>query len=221
VNEGKTIKVGVVDDHAVVREGVVNILQGHNGMTVVFQGASADEAVALCREHRPDLLLIDQGIPGTGLAAVRTLQEELPSIVCVIFTAGDDPLVAIEALTIGASGYILKGISGNDLRTALVRILEGDSYVSPEFATRLITAAGAPVKTRNPNATLNAREEQIMMRVEKGLTNRQIAEELNLSEQTIKGYMSGIFEKYDVSNRVSAIREYQAEKASGLVARRH
>ncbi len=207
--EIKDILIGIVDDHCIVREGLVRVLRKMQGARVVFEGANAFEAVDLAVKHEPDLLIVDLGIDGGGLNAIRLIGERAPNVRCVVFTASDDPKAALAALTLGAKGFILKGIGAAELVSALQSILSDQSYVSPEFAMRLVEVANATGGTVAADLHLNVREVQVINEVEKGLTNRQIAERLKISEQTVKYYMTSLMQKYGVTNRTLAVLEHR------------
>ena len=205
----KAARVGIVDDHFVLREGLINVLSKSGVFDVVFDVSTATEVVAATEKHQPQLVLIDVGIEGGGLQALRAIKEENPDVYCVMFTSCDDPLKALGALSQGAEGYILKGINPTDLVQALQGILANQSFVSPEFASKLVEAAVKKTERPKPVSNLTHREDQVMKKVKNGLTNRQVAESLKLSEQTVKYYVSSAMQKLGVHNRVSAVQAYQ------------
>lgn len=204
-NIGNTTTVAIVDDHPVVRYGLKMVLEAEPGFNVVGDGETADEAVDLAARHKPAVMLLDLAMPGGGIEAMHRIREVSPTTRCMILTVCDDPNVAIEALKAGARGYVLKGVSASELRSAIWVVVKDSSFISPEFATRLLQAAQAPHRTQTPHDVLTHRETQIIDEVEKGLTNRQIAVKLNVSEKTVKYYMTSVMQKYNVNNRVSAV----------------
>jgi two-component system, NarL family, nitrate/nitrite response regulator NarL len=207
----KEIRIGIADDHCIVREGLVRVLRKIPDARVVFEGKTAEEAIRLAADHEPDLLIVDLGMEGGGLNAIRMINEQTPEVRCVVFTASEDPMTAITAMSLGAKGYILKGIGADELVKALKSVLDDHSYVSPEFAMKLVSAANARKESSAEEANLNVREVQVITEVEKGLTNRQIAERLKISEQTVKYYMTSLMQKYRVSNRTLAVLEYRKQ----------
>lgn len=207
------IRIGIVDDHCIVREGLVRVLRKLPGARIVFEGSSCSDAMRLTVEHEPDMLIIDLAMEGGGLNAIRHIREVLPEVRCVVFTASDDPMTAMAALSLGATGYILKGIGASELVAALQSILSNQSYVSPEFAMKLVSAANDRKVAAPAGTGLNVREVQVITEVERGLTNRQIAERLKISEQTVKYYMTSLMQKYGVSNRTLAVLEYRKHHA--------
>jgi two-component system, NarL family, nitrate/nitrite response regulator NarL len=205
----KEIRIGIADDHSIVREGLVRVLRKIPHARVVFETKTAEDAIRLATEQEPDLMIVDLGMEGGGLNAIRMIHERTPDVRCVVFTACEDPMTAITAMSLGAKGYILKGIGADELVKALKSVLNDQSYVSPEFAMKLVSAANARKEAAVEEANLNVREVQVITEVEKGLTNRQIAERLQISEQTVKYYMTSLMQKYHVSNRTLAVLEYR------------
>ncbi|MGO4852552.1 response regulator [Phaeovulum sp. W22_SRMD_FR3] len=206
------ITVGIVDDHEVVRQGLSAILAQQRSMRVIGEGASAPEAVSLAIKYRPDVMLLDITMPGGGLEALKTIVSKTPEVRCVILTACDDASVAMAAITAGARGFILKGVSSGNLLAAIEVVMADQSYVSPEFAARLMDAALQVKLEGAPSLGLSRREEQVLREVEKGLTNREVADRLHLSEKTVKHYMTSVMQKFGVSNRVGAIRHLQGRE---------
>ena len=205
----KMARVAIVDDHVLFREGLAAILARSERYEIVFQGECAQDAVKGVIDHAPDLLLLDLGMPGESLDALRKIKSIAPETFCVILTSCDDPIKAMAAMSLGAEGYVLKGIKSDNLLVALDGILSKQTYVSPEFAMRLIKAADEASQKKNQSRLLSHREEQVITEVQKGLTNRQVADRLKLSEQTVKFYMSSVMQKMGVHNRVAAVQAYQ------------
>jgi len=197
------LRIAIVDDHPVVREGVIHILSGTDDVQVVAQGATASEAVRIVHQHSPDILLLDLGIPGIGLDALRQIMKEAPRTKVVILTMSDNNADVLEALRCGASGYILKGVSGTELRAALHRVQGSGSFVSPDLATRLLVDLSRNVEVVNAKryTGLTDREKDVFRLVRRGYCNKEIGSELDLSEKTVKHYLTNIFKKLDVRNR--------------------
>ena len=207
-------RVGIVDDHVLLREGLGSVLMRSGEYDIVFEGETSTDAISGVVRYEPDIVLLDLGIEGGGLEALRQIKADYPKIFCVILTSCDDPLKALAALSLGAEGYILKGIKSKDLLHALTGILAKQTFVSPDFAMRLITAVSEKSNNASQSASLSYREEQVISEVQNGLTNREVGQRLNLSEQTVKFYLSSAMQKLGVKNRVSAVREFQ--KQAGL-----
>lgn len=209
-----TMKIAIIDDHPLLREGLSAVFENHPDIEIVAQGKSANDALSISLDLCPDVILLDLGIPGGGLEALKEITQRAPSVKCVMLTVCDCAETAITALNSGARGYILKGVGANELVSALWKIMRDESFVSPEFATRLLQAAQTKAAPDPVIDVLSYRESQIMRELENGSTNRQIAEKLQISEKTVKYYMSAIMQKYGVSNRVSAVIAAQKSRGS-------
>jgi len=202
------IRVGVVDDHPLYRDGVVFALESEPDMEVVAQGETANDAFQIAQSHAPDVLVLDMNLPGGGLNAIMKIALRCPSTKILMLTVVDDQDEVRAALRKGARGYLLKGTGSSELVNAIRVVGKGQSYVSPSFAAQLILSrrsdgsgmADAP--DRFPE--LSDREEKILMLILRGLSNRMIGDELGVTEKTVKGYVTAIMEKLQVRNRVEA-----------------
>lgn len=203
-----TIRIVVVDDHPLYRDGIAHTLSTDPGFEVVANGASKDDAVELAQSHLPDIVLLDVSMPGGGLEAAAEIAVGCPVVKIVMLTVSEDERDVSTALRAGVRGYILKGVGGQELRDTLRAINSGDTYVSPTLAGRMLRAmkagAGSRGADQSPLELLSAREEQILRLVSEGHSNKEIARSLELSEKTIKHYMTNIFQKLQVRNRVEA-----------------
>jgi DNA-binding NarL/FixJ family response regulator len=207
--------IAIVDDHPILRHGLTGILRADPRFRVVAEGSNAEEALQIASAHRPDILLLDLNIPGCGSEALKQIGIEFPSVRCIILTVCDSAEVAISALNAGAQGYILKGVGAAELKSAIWTVHNNETFVSPEFATKLLLAAQQTKQVvAAGDSQLSYRESQILREVETGLTNRKVAEKLRISEKTVKYYMSSIMQKYGVTNRVSAIIAHQKIRQS-------
>ena len=209
------VSIAIVDDHPILRQGLAAVLRNEPRFRLVAEGGSATEALQIAQLHRPDVMILDLNIPGSGMEALKQIAVEFPGVRCIVLTVCDSADTAIAALNAGAQGYILKGVSAADLKSAIFTVFNNESFVSPEFATKLLSAAQN--KTRDApisDTRLSFRESQILREVEAGLSNRMVAEKLRISEKTVKYYMSSIMQKYGVSNRVSAVVAYQKVRRS-------
>jgi DNA-binding NarL/FixJ family response regulator len=199
------IRIAIVDDHPVMRVGVEHTLGREVDFTVIATGGSAQDAITIAGEHNPDIMLLDVNMPGCGLAAARTIRANQPDIRLLFLTISERHEDVSAALDAGVRGYVLKGISGPDLVRTVRCVAMGETYITPEFATRLLTRPKAPVTIQEPQLQLSAREEQVLSEVSLGMTNKEIARKLDLTEKTIKHYMSSILHKLSARNRVEAI----------------
>jgi two-component system, NarL family, nitrate/nitrite response regulator NarL len=199
-------RIMVVDDHPLLREGVCITLESDPSFTIVGQAESYDEALASVAQANPDIMLIDVSMPGGGINTAREIHQNYPDIKIIMLTVSEDEKDVSSALQAGARGYILKGIGGKDLINAVHRIAQGESFITPSLATSILLQAHTqtPDKGSGLLGTLSEREAVILKALERGLTNKQIADELELSEKTIKHYMTIILKKLGVKNRVEA-----------------
>jgi two-component system, NarL family, nitrate/nitrite response regulator NarL len=200
------VRVVVADDHPLLREGVARSLEESGQFTVVGQGGSADEAVRLVGELAPDLVLLDLSMPGGGLEAARRIGETAPDVRIVVLTvseADDDIMAALRA---GAKGYVLKGVGSAALADILQGVANGESYVSPSLAARLLTEMRTPggAAPDDPLSRLTPREEEILRLVARGMSNKEVGLKLDLQEKTVKHHMTRILNKLHVRNRTEA-----------------
>lgn len=196
----------IADDHAIVRQGLVSLLQGEEEIRVLDQAGTGREALALVRKHRPDLALLDVTMPDmNGLEAARQIKEELPDVEILILTMHDEEAFFFEALQAGASGYVLKGAHSDELLHAIRVIREGGVHISPDMAGELVR----DYMERHPDPAvgdlLTPREREVLTLIAKGFTNSEIAEKLNLSINTIKTHRSNIYDKLDIHDRAALV----------------
>ncbi len=204
----EVIRIAVVDDHPLMREGVTTTLRNAGGFDPVFEGSSGADAVRIAQEMAPDVVLLDINLPGGGIEAARAIVAAHPAIKVAILTISENLDHVTSAMQAGARGYILKDISGSDLVRTVRAIHGGQLYVTPHLAAHLMRNVGAG---RAPAGTvavdpggLTSREVSILEEVSLGLTNKEVSRRLSLSEKTIKNYMSKIMQKLRVRNRVEA-----------------
>lgn len=203
-----SVRIVLVDDHPLFREGVATTLGGEPDLEVVAQGADADDAVGLATELLPDVILLDISMPGSGIEAARRIALACPVVKIVMLTVSEQDDDVIAALQAGARAYVLKGVGAAELVSIVRAVQSGASYVSPSLAARLL----AEMLPRAPEgrarqdrlSDLTAREEQILRLLARGLSNKEIARELDLQEKTVKHYMTNILQKLQVRNRVEA-----------------
>ena len=197
------INVVLADDHPLFREGVARTLMADPELDIVGEATNAEEAVKLAADLLPDIIMLDISMPGSGLAAAKQIASVCPVVKIIMLTASEHDDDVTSALQAGARGYILKGIGGEELIDIVKVVHQGESYVPPDLAARLLTGAGERV-VPGPLAELTAREEQILKGVARGLSNKEIGRELDLQEKTVKHYMTNILQKLRVRNRVEA-----------------
>ena len=209
------INIVIADDHTLFREGLAGIISRTEDFEVVGQAGTTQEAVQLARDLLPDIILLDIDMPGGGLEAARIVAEELPVTRIVVLTSSEEDDHLIGALKIGARAYILKGVAARELIRILRAVWAGESYVPPILAASLLLEmreAGSQQKqSTSPLDELTPRERQILEGLAAGLSNKEIGEQLFLSEKTVKHYMTNILQKLQVRNRVEAALLAQKE----------
>jgi DNA-binding NarL/FixJ family response regulator len=200
------IRIVVIDPYPIFRQGVIRTIARSEDMVLVGEGATAADALRLAGTQKPDLVIVDIAIPDS-LAAVKEMTAR--GFNCAAVTALDDQLSISNALAAGVTGYVLKGASGLDLIEAIKAIHCGQSYISAELALPLLMARETlsilPKRDAKVVAALNYREQQLLDHITEGLTNKEIAQRLGLTLGTIKVYLSTLFKKMNVRNRVEAV----------------
>ncbi|WP_030925628.1 response regulator [Streptosporangium amethystogenes] len=199
-----TIRVLVADDHAAVRAGIVLILDGHDDIEVVGQAANGEQAVAMASELRPDVVLMDIRMPKLdGISATRALSGI--SDVLILTTFDIDEYV-FGALRAGAAGFLLKNTDADALVDAVRVVARGDGLIAPSVTRRLISAFGASVPARRPYEIggLTPREHEVLACIGRGLSNTEIAVELDMAEATTKTHVSRLLNKLGLRSRVQA-----------------
>ena len=202
------IRIALVDDHPLFRDGVASTLKRDAGFELVGQGNNADEAVSIAHEQLPDIMLVDISMPGGGIEAVRAIACACPVVKLVMLTVSENEDDVINALQAGAAGYILKGISGPELLRIARSVAGGETYLMPGLAVKVLTDLRKDTSSlpehEDPRALLTAREEQILELVARAMSNKEIGQQLELTERTVKHYMSNILQKLHAKNRVEA-----------------
>lgn len=200
------ISIALVDDHPLMLSGVVNLFERNDDFVVVAKGTTADEALRINREFVPDVMVLDLFMPGNVFEVISEIVRTSRGSKVVAFTAMTGSDYAVRALNAGASGYILKGSSAEELIQGVRAAHCGETYITPSFACKVIEAlrisslrkAGAPIK-------LSLREEQIVRLLLRGYTNRQISVGLGIGEKTVKNYMTILMQKLHARNRLEVL----------------
>lgn len=200
------MRVLVADDHSLFRDGIVSLLEAA-GLEVVGEAGDGREAVKLAQELKPDLVLMDIAMPRmSGLQALREMKERLPESNVVMLTVSDDDENLVKAAQAGASGYLLKSLDAEEFLSLLNGIQAGEAPMTRKTTARLLErmASGPPPKPADHDL-LTEREIELLGQVALGLPNKAIAQELSISENTVKYHMKNILAKLDVNNRTEAV----------------
>ncbi len=201
------LRLLVVDDHEVVRQGLVAVLSRHEEFQVVAEAGTVAESIAAAKRFQPDLVVMDVRLPdGSGIEACREIRAELPGTRVVMLTSYPDEEAVLSAILAGASGYLLKQIRGRDLVTALEAVGRGDSLLDPGVTERVLERVRriANGDEKDEFSELTAQERKILRLVADGKTNKEIATEVFLSDKTVKNYVSSILSKLNLQRRAQA-----------------
>ena len=194
------ITVIVVDDHAVVRQGLAGLIEAAEDMTVLATGTDGEAAVALARQYLPDVVLMDLQMPGTGgVAATLAITEGVPGVQVLVLTSFSDTDRILAALDAGAVGYLLKDAEPEDLLDGVRAVSRGESPIHPRAARQLLLA-----RASGSTVELSPRETEVLRLVVAGLANKQIARRLGITERTVKAHLTSVFQRIGASDRTQA-----------------
>ena len=201
------LTVLIADDHPLVREALHRALDVEEDMKVVAEASDGEEAVKLASELKPDVVVMDIVMPKVnGIEATRKIKEIAPDTAILILTAYDDEEYVLGLLDAGAAGYLLKSARGRDLVGAIRAIMAGESVLHPNIIARLLKRATVTaVKENKAQGLLSERESEVLRLVALGMSNKEVAEKLFLSQRTVKAHLTGVFNKLNVASRSEAI----------------
>ena len=196
------INVFLVDDHELVRTGIRRILEDVRGIKVVGEAQSGETAVTFCRQHHPDVILMDMNMPGIGgLEATRKILRIRPDVRIIVLTIHSENPFPTKVMQAGAAGYLTKGAAPDEMVQAIRLVHSGQRYISPEIAQQMALSQFASAD-ENPSKSLSERELQIMMMITKGQKVTDISEQLNLSPKTVNSYRYRLFSKLGINGDV-------------------
>jgi DNA-binding NarL/FixJ family response regulator len=199
------IRVYLLDDHEIVRRGLVALLESSGDIEVIGESGSAQEATRRIPALRPDVAVLDARLPdGSGIDVCRSIRSRDPSISGIILTSYDDDEALFAAIMAGAAGYVLKQIRSTDLVDAVRRVAAGQSLLDPAVTARVLDRIRHADEAPSELARLTDREREILVLIAEGLTNRQIGERLFLAEKTVKNYVSSLLAKLGLERRTQA-----------------
>jgi DNA-binding NarL/FixJ family response regulator len=209
------LKIALVEDQPKVRENWNQLINSFPDLACICLCKTGEEALRAIPEARPDVVLMDIFLPRmSGIECIVRLRELLPEIKIVILTAMDDEELVFMALEAGADGYLLKRTKPADLRNALLDVLGGGAPMTSEIARRVVESFRLKAKTRDESLHLSVREEQILLLLSKGYSNKIIADRLEISVDTVCHHLKHVFEKLHVGSRTEAVVRYMASKAA-------
>ncbi len=202
------IKVVIADDHALLREGLAKILSLESNFLIVGEANCGDEAIALTRTLKPDVVLMDINMPGlNGIEATKIIKEEMPQVGIIALTIHEDEEYIFELVRAGVSGYILKDIQPEQLIKAIKDVAEGKTAIQPNITAKLLGEFNR-LSDRKTNMfscdQLTARELEVIKLIAQGMPNKEIASTLYISEKTVKNHITNIFRKLNVEDRTQA-----------------
>lgn len=202
-----SVKLAFFDDHPLLLDGLVNLFSDGQDYDVVGKGTCAADVIELSLGCGAQVMVLDLDMPGNVFDAIKNIRSENSGIKILIFTASNAIEEAVRALDAGANGYVVKGSTAEDLTLAIQSILAGETYITQKLAARVIMALREASIRKNAHQALqlSVREEQILRQLLRGSTNREIATYLEISEKTVKHYMSILMQKLNVRNRIEAV----------------
>lgn len=210
--QDENLRILIVDDHTLVREGFSKMLDLEENLTVVGQASNYEEAISLTEELQPDIVLMDIRLPGIdGIEATRMIKQNYPKVEVIILSMYDEDEYVFESIKAGASGYVLKDISKEELIRAIQIVHSGESLIQPTLARKILTEFAHMARRSSsaaritPLRELSEREIEVLRLVADGNSNKEIAEALTISEKTVKAHLRTIFRKLEVSDRAQAV----------------
>ena len=204
--DGSPLRLMLVDDHEVVRQGLKAMVEASGEMKVIAEAGTVADAVLRARSYRPDVIVMDVRLPdGTGVEACRDIRSERPDTRVLMLTSYADDKALFDAIMAGAAGYLLKEVRGTDLMEAIRRVAAGESLLDPAVTAKVLERIREGGGASDPRlARLTPTERRILDAIAQGDTNREIGETLGLAEKTIKNYVSTILSKLHVARRAEA-----------------
>lgn len=217
------IRVLLVDDHEIVRLGLMTLINDQVNMEVVGEAGSASEALQLVERLGPDVVLMDIRLPGqSGIQATRTITERFPQTKVIVLTSYSDDALVVDAIRVGAVGYVLKQVGNQELLRAITAAAKNEASLDPGTTARLLSHVRAAERKAQKDAFrgLSEREMDVLAEVARGKTNAEIGHLLNLQEKTVRNYVSNILEKLELGNRIElavyAIQNHIFDRQEGI-----
>lgn len=204
---GKVIRVLLADDHALVREGTRRLLETENDVEVIAEAASGEEAVEAAKRFHPDIAIMDIAMPGIGgIEATRAIKVSCPETAVLVLSAYDDEPYLMKLLEIGAAGFLLKNVHGQELISAIRAVSRGESVLQPSIAEKIMLRMSKQTETQHSlTDPLSEREFEVLRLAARGLPNKEIARRMGLSIRTVHSHLANIFMKMQVGSRTEAV----------------
>lgn len=205
MSDEPTVRVFLVDDHEVVRQGVRSLIDASGDLVVVGEADSVETGLARVLAVQPDVAILDVRLPdGNGVELCREIRSRLPQVACLMLTSYSDDEALFEAIIAGAAGYVLKQVRGGELIDAIRRVARGEHLLDPAVTGRVMKRLSSPSPDDARLASLTGREREVLDLIGQGMTNRQIGERMFLAEKTVKNYVSGLLAKMGMERRTEA-----------------
>lgn len=201
-----TIRILIADDHLIIRQGIRLILELEEGFELIGEATDGAEAVRLCAESRPDVVLMDLRMPGMdGLAAIEQIHIHMPEIAVVILTTFNEDDLMLRGLRLGARGYLLKDTGREALFNTIRAAARGETLLAPDILSRLLNHAEKPAQPVDTSINLTEREHEVLAAIARGERSKEVAFRLGISERTVKAHLASIYNKLGVDSRAAAI----------------
>ena len=201
-----SIRILIADDHLIIRQGIRLILETEDDFELAGEAADGAEALRLCAELHPDVVLMDLRMPGMdGLTAIERLRVEMPAVAVVILTTFNEDDLMLRGLRAGAKGYLLKDTSREALFNTIRAAARGETLLAPDLLSRLLKNAESPAQASDGAITLTEREREVLAAVARGERSKEIAYRLGITERTVKAHLASIYNKLGVDSRAAAI----------------
>jgi two-component system, NarL family, response regulator DevR len=200
-----TIRVFLLDDHELVREGIRSLLEGDDEIEVVGEAATAEEAMTRIPLAKPDVAVLDVRLEdGNGIEVCRDIRSLMPELICLMLTSYADDEALYASVMAGAAGYVLKQVKARDLIEDVKKVAHGASLMDPRAVARVVERISNPPKANPELKSLSPQETRLLDLIAEGMTNRQISEAMFLSEKTVKNYVTGLLSKLKMNSRTEA-----------------
>lgn len=198
------LRIAIVDDHPLMRQGLSSTLRAQPDFEVVGEGGTGEDAIRIAETALPDLIILDVNMPGNGISGARAINHRCPAVKIMVLTAYDDEQTVSAALQAGASGYLLKGTSENELIEITRAIAAGEVYISPGLAAKLVSIDESHAGGAVPKLDFSDREHQVLEGIAQGRSTKEIGRSLGIAETPVKKYLANILRKVHVRSRLES-----------------